>query len=207
VTVPVRLFHYHLVTSELRDVEARYVGRLGFELVARYGRIGDEHVSVEPGVSWEKLEQDGFKLRLSELERGAVNVVVQPGHWRVPRVDHIGIALDEDDFQSVLGRAMQWNLRVQEHGGRRTFVASNAGYRLEVHPPREWIDELLENKDELRVAELQLRADEPDAKAGALADLLGQDAHDNAVDVGGSVVRFVEGGPEGRPELYGERFA
>jgi hypothetical protein len=203
----VHLFHYHLVTSELRDVEARYVGRLGFELVARYGRSGDEHVSVEPGVSWEKLEQDGFKLRLSELERGAVNVVVQPGHWRVPRVDHIGIALDEDDFQSVLGRAMQWNLRVQEHGGRRTFVATNAGYRLEIHPPREWIDELLENKDDLQLAELQLRADEPDAKAGALADLLGLDAHDNAVDVGGAVVRFVEGGPEGRPELYGERFA
>jgi hypothetical protein len=203
----VYLFHYHLVTSELRDVEARYVGRLGFELVARYGRIGDEHVSVEPGVSWEKLEQEGFKLRLSELERGAVNVVVQPGHWRVPRVDHIGIALDEEDFQSVLGRAMQWNLRVQEHGGRRTFVATNAGYRLEIHPPREWIDELLENRDEFQLAELQLRADEPDAKAGALADLLGLEAVDNAVDVGGSVVRFVEGGPEGRPELYGERFA
>ena len=96
-----------------------------------------------------------------------MNVVVQPGHWRVPRVDHLGIALDEDDFQSVLGRAMQWNLRVQEHGGRRTFVATNAGYRLEVHPPREWIDELLENKDDLQLAELQLRADEPDAKAGS----------------------------------------
>jgi hypothetical protein len=202
----VHLFHYHLVTSELRDVEARYVGRLGFDLVARYGRIGEDHVSIEPGVSWEKLEQDGFKLRLSELERGAVNVVVQPGHWRIPRVDHIGIALDEDDFQSVLGRAMRWNLRVQEHGGRRTFVATNAGYRLEVHPPREWIDELLENKDDLQLAELQLRADEPDAKAGALADLLGLEADDNAVDVGGAIVRFVEGGPEGRPELYGERF-
>jgi hypothetical protein len=203
----VYLFHYHLVTSELRDVEARYVGRLGFDLVARYGRIGDEHVSIEPGVSWEKLDQDGFKLRLSELERGAVNVVVQPGHWRVPRIDHLGVALDEEDFQSVLGRAMQWNLRVQEHGGRRTFVATNAGYRLEIHPPREWIDELLENRDELQLAELQLRADEPDAKAGALADLLGLEAHDNAVNVGGTVVRFVEGGPEGRPELYGERFA
>ena len=201
------LFHYHLVTSELRDVEARYVGRLGFDLVARYGRIGDEHVSIEPGVSWEKLDQDGFKLRLSELERGAVNVVVQPGHWRVPRIDHLGVALDEEDFQSVLGRAMQWNLRVQEHGGRRTFVATNAGYRLEIHPPRQWIDDLLENRDELQLAELRLRADEPDAKAGALADLLGLEAHDNTVDVGGTVVRFVEGGPEGRPELYGERFA
>ena len=207
MTGAVHLFHYHLVTSQLRDVEARYLGKLGFDLVARYGRIGDEHVAVEPGVSWEKLDHDGFKLRLSELERGSVNVVVQPGHWRIPRVDHLGVALDEDDFQSVLGRAMQWNLRVQEHGGRRTFVATNAGYRLEVHPPREWIDELLENKDDLQLAELQLRADEPDAKAGALADLLGLDVHDNAVDVGGAVVRFVEGGPEGRPELYGERFA
>ena len=200
------LFHYHLVTSQLREVEARYLGRLGFDLVARYGRVGDDHVAVEPGVSWERLDHDGFKLRLSELERGAVNVVIQPGHWRIPRVDHIGVALDEDDFQSVLGRAMQWNLRVQEHGGRRTFVATNAGYRLEVHPPREWIDELLALQDELKLAELQLRADEPETKAGALADILGLEMANDAVDVGGTLVRFLPGGPEGRPELYGERF-
>ena len=201
------LFHYHLVTSQLRDVEARYLGKLGFDLVARYGRIGDEHVAVEPGVSWDKLDHDGFKLRLSELERGAVNVVVQPGHWRIPRVDHLGVALDEDDFQSVLGRAMQWNLRVQEHGGRRTFVATNAGYRLEVHPPREWIDELLDEHADFRLAELQLRADEPENKAGALADLLGLTMEDNSVLVGDAVVTFLAGGPEGRPELYAERFA
>lgn len=202
-----RLFHYHLVTSKLREVEARYLGKLSFNLVARYGRIGDEHVAVEPGVSWDQLDHDGFKLRLSELERGALNVVVQPGHWEVPRVDHLGVALDEDEFQAVLGRAMQWNLRVQEHGGRRTFVATNAGYRLEVHPPREWIDDLLAHDRELRLTELQLRADEPDTKAGALADILGLELDETAVDVGGTVVRFVPGGPEGRPELYGERFS
>jgi hypothetical protein len=206
MTGAVHLFHYHLVTSQLRDVEARYLGKLGFDLVARYGRIGDEHVAVESGVSWEKLDHDGFKLRLSELERGAVNVVVQPGHWRIPRVDHVGVALDEDDFQSVLGRAMQWNLRVQEHGGRRTFVATNAGYRLEIHPPREWIDELLAEADELQLAELQLRADEPETKAGALADILGLELQGDAVQVGDTLVRFLPDGPEGRPELYGERF-
>jgi hypothetical protein len=199
------LFHYHLVTSQLRDVEARYVGKLGFDLVARYGRIGDEHVAVEPGVSWEKLDHDGFKLRLSELERGSVNVVVQPGHWRIPRVDHLGVALDEEEFQAVLARALEWNLRVQEHGGRRTFVATNAGYRLEVHPPREWIEDLLDNGD-WRLGELQLRADEPETKAGALADILGLELRDNAVLVGETLVRFLPGGPEGRPELYGERF-
>jgi hypothetical protein len=203
----VHLFHYHLVTSQLRDVEARYLGKLGFDLVARYGRIGDEHVAVESGISWEKLDHDGFKLRLSELERGAVNVVVQPGHWRIPRVDHLGVALDEEEFQAVLARALAWNLSVQEHGGRRTFVATNAGYRLEVHPPREWIDELLDDGPDWSLGELQLRADEPETKAGALADILGLDAKDNAVEVGGTLVRFLAGGPEGRPELYGERFS
>jgi hypothetical protein len=203
----VQLFHYHLVTSELRDVEARYLGKLGFELVARYGRIGEEHVALEAGVSWEQLDRDGFKLRLSELTRGAVNVVVQPGHWRIPRVDHIGVALDEEEFDSVLARAADWNLRVQEHGGRRTFITTNAGYRIEAHPPRDWIDAMLDERGEFQLAELQLRADAPLAKAGALADILGLAAEDSSVVVGGTVVSFLPGGPEGRPELAGERFA
>jgi catechol 2,3-dioxygenase-like lactoylglutathione lyase family enzyme len=203
----VHLFHYHLVTSELREVEARYVGKLGFALVARYGRVGDEPVSVEPGIPWENLERDGFKLRLSELQRGAVNVVVQPGHWRLPRIDHLGVVLDEDAFHEVLERASTWNLRIQEHPGRRTFVATNAGYRLEVHPPRDWIDDVLAAGGELRLAELQLRADDPRTKASALAAILGLEATDEAVCIGESVVQFLPGGPEGRPELHAERFA
>ncbi len=200
------LFHYHLVTSEIINVEGRYVGKLGFHLVARYGRVDDEHVSVESGVSWEQLERRGFKLRLTELERGAVNVVIQPGHWRIPRVDHIGVALDEDEYESVLGRAMHDHLRVTEHGGRRTFVATNAGYRLEIHPPREWIEDLLAAATDWRLTELQLRTDDSLAKATALANLLGLELDGTAIDVGGTIVRFVDGGPEGRPELHAERF-
>ncbi len=202
-----RLFHYHLVTSELRDIEARYVGKLGFDLVARYGRIGENHVTVEPGSSWEDLDRRGFKLRLSELQRGAVNVVVQPGHWRVPRVDHLGVVLDEEDFQAVLERATLWNLPVQERGSRRTFVSTNAGYRIEVHPPRDWIDELLDRSDEFSLGELQLKTDRPDQKAGVLADILGLELERDTVEVGATVVRFLPDGPEGRPELYAERFA
>src|SRR3954451_10060859 len=178
-----QLFHYHLVTSRVREVEARYLAKLGFELVARYGRIGDEHTSYEPGVAWQELDRVGFKLRLTELERGAVNVVVQPGQWDVPRVDHIGIALDEDDFAAALARADQLKLRVQEHGGRRTFVATGAGYRVELHPPRDWLEELLDNHDELSLAELQLRADDPEGKANALAELLDVPCDDNGLDL------------------------
>jgi catechol 2,3-dioxygenase-like lactoylglutathione lyase family enzyme len=202
----VELFHYHLVTSDVRDVEARYLGKLGFRLIARYGRIGEDQVHFEAGVSWEELEQKGFRHRLSELERGAVNVVVQPGQWPLPRVDHLGVALDDDEFHEVLERATKRRLRVQEYPGRRTFVATDAGYRLEVHPQRDWIDELLENADELRLEELHLRADDPTAKADALCELLEVEQSDGEVVVGGTTVRFLADGPRGRPELHAEVF-
>ena len=201
------LFHYHLVTSRVREVEARYLGKLGFDLVARHGRIGDDLTSYEPGVSWADLDAIGFKLRLSEVELGAVNVVVQPGQWPLPRVDHLGLALDEDEFDAAVERAQDAELRVQEHGARRTFVSTNAGYRLELHPPRDWIDDLLGRGDRLRLGQLHLRADDPIAKASALADLLDCDRDGGDVEVGDTLVRFVPGGPQGRPELHGEAFA
>ena len=201
-----QLFHYHLVTRRVREVEARYLGKLGFNLIARHGRIGEETTSYEPGVSWHELDRLGFKLRLSELEKGAINVVIQPGQWELPRVDHLGLALDEDDFVAALDRALQRELRVQEHGGRRTFVATNAGYRLELHPPRDWIEELLAAGDDLKLAELHLLADDPEAKATALAEILDIPLDGSSVEVGETLVRFLPGGPQGRPELHAELF-
>jgi catechol 2,3-dioxygenase-like lactoylglutathione lyase family enzyme len=202
----VQLFHYHLVTSKVRDVEARYIAKLGFELVARYGRIGDEQTHFEAGVSWEELDRLGFRLRLSELERGAVNVVVQPGQWDLPRIDHVGFALDEDEFIDVMDRAQRLELRVQEYPGRRTFVATGAGYRVEIHPPREWIEDLLAEAETMRLAGLRLKSENPAAQAGALAQLLDSVLEERRVPVGEAFVEFVEGGPPGRPQLDGELF-
>jgi hypothetical protein len=202
----VHLFHYHLVTSRVREVEARYLGKLGFSLVARHGRIGEETSSFESGHGWEELDQIGFKLRLSELERGAVNVVVQPGQWELPRVDHLGIALDEEDFIATIARAELRDLRVQEHGGRRTFVSTNAGYRLELHPPRDWLDDFLAARSQLELAELHLRADDPELKAAALGELLAVPYTENTVTVGETLVRFTPKGPQGRPQLDAELF-
>ena len=201
-----QLFHYHLVTSKVREVEARYVGKLGFTLIARHGRIGEETTAFEAGHGWDDLDRMGFKLRLTELERGAVNVVVQPGQWELPRVDHLGFALDEDDFAATLARAEGRDLRIQEHGGRRTFVSTNAGYRLELHPPRDWLDDLLANAPELKLAELHLRADDPPLKASALGELLEAPYTDDSVMVGDTIVRFVPEGPQGRPQLHAELF-
>jgi hypothetical protein len=204
----VHLFHYHLVANDVRALEARYVGKLGFGLVARYGRFGERAARSGPGVPWESLDRDGFEPRLIELQQGSVNVVLQPGNWQVPRLDHLGVVMDdEDDFQEVLVRALSWNLPVQERSSARTFVSTNMGYRVEVHPPRPWIEELVAEQDELALADLQLRATEPGQKAAALADILGLDLADgDAVDVGGARVEFLDGGPDGRPELYAERF-
>jgi hypothetical protein len=202
----VHLFHYHLVTSRVREVEARYIGKLGFDLIARHGRIGEDLTSYEAGVSWTELDAMGFKLRLCELELGSVNVVVQPGQWPVPRVDHLGFALDDDEFEGAVERAEEAELRVQEHGGRRTFVSTNAGYRLELHPPRDWLDDLLGQAHRLRLSELHLRSDDPETKAEALADVLDCTRIGADVEVGETLVRFVPGGPQGRPELHAELF-
>jgi hypothetical protein len=201
------LFHYHLVTSKVRLLEGRYLGKLGFELVGRYGWKGESSQWFEPGTSWEDLDAMGFRLRLVELARGAINVVLQPGHWDVPRVDHLGIALDEDEFEAVIDRANEFGLKVQDHPGKRTFVTTEAGYRLEVHPPRDWIEDAIAQEDEYRLAEIQLRASDPEEKAVALAEILDLERRDTEVAVGDSVVRFLPDGPEGRPELVAELMA
>src|SRR5262249_10555777 len=148
------LFHYHLVTSKVREVEARYVGKLGFSLVARHGRIGEDTTSFEAGFGWDDLDGMGFKLRLTELERGAVNVVVQPGRGGLPRVDRVGWASDEEAFGGPPARAELDRWRVRERGARGPFVSTTAGSRLELHPPRDWLDELLAGSSELQLAEL-----------------------------------------------------
>jgi hypothetical protein len=200
----VQLFHYHLVTSKVRLLEGRYLGKLGFELVGRYGWRGESSQWFEPGTSWEDLDAMGFRLRLVELARGAVNVVIQPGHWDVPRVDHFGISLDESEYETVIDRAGELGLKVQDHPGKRTFVTTEAGYRLEVHPPRDWIEEALSQADDLRLDEIHLRANDPEEKAVALAEILDLDRTSTEVSVGDTVVRFLPGGPEGRPELVAE---
>jgi hypothetical protein len=85
-------------------------------------------------------------------------------------------------------------------------VSTNAGYRLELHPPRDWLDDLLAGSSELQLAELHLRADDPELKAATLGELLGTPYTADSVIVGETVVRFVPDGPQGRPQLHAELF-
>jgi hypothetical protein len=54
------------------------------------------------------------------------------------------------------------------------------------------------------LGELHLLADNPDAKAAVLAELLDSERDGTSVYVGDSIVRFFPGGPQGRPQLQAE---
>ena len=84
------------------------------------------------------------------------------------------------------------------------FVATNAGYRLEVHPPRDWVDDALAEAEDLQIDELHLRAHDPEEKAVALSEILLLEREGTSVSLGESIVRFLPAGPEGRPELVAE---
>jgi hypothetical protein len=191
----VHLFHYHVLSRAVRELEQRYEA-LGFRLVARYGTLGGEQVAAGPGQGWDELDLGGFRHRLTELERGGVNVVVQPGRTPESLVDHVGVLLSPAERETVLERAGAAGLRVQDRGGRRTFVATGAGYRLELRsdaapPASPW--------------EVALAAADPADAAAALAGLTGAAVADGAVTLGRGCVRFVPGGPLGRPRLAAER--
>jgi hypothetical protein len=195
-----RLVHYHLVSSSVRALEARYLGKLGLRLVARYGRIGEERCAYEAGIPWEALDRIGFKARETELEGGGVNVVVQTGQWSHPRLDHLGLVGNEELLAELVRRAERRGLATQSlAGGRRTSIATGAGLRLEYALGDE-------EGEAPALTELHLRTDAPGPRAKALASLLGTKADGTQLEVGGTLVRFIEGGPRGRPELWAERF-
>jgi hypothetical protein len=192
----VQLFHYHLTTSHVREHEQRYVEELGFRLVARYGSLAGAAIAAGPEREWAELDQLGFRHRLTELERDGVNLVVQPGRWEPPLVDHVGVLATQAELELVLGRATAGGSHVQERHGRRTFVASGAGYRLEL-------------RTDLACAvapfEVSLAAEDAATAAAALGALLDVEPRRGAIEVGRGVIRFLPGGPSGRPRLAGER--
>jgi hypothetical protein len=192
----VQLFHFHLTTSRVREHEERYLQELGFRLVARYGSLAGGAIAAGPEREWEELDRLGFRHRLTELERDGVNVVVQPGRWEPPLVDHVGVLTTEAGLELVLARAAAGGLTVQERNGRRTFVATGAGFRLEL-------------RTDLACAvapfEVSLAAEDPSAAAGALGALLDVEPLRNVLELGSGVVRFLPGGPSGRPRLAYER--
>ena len=191
------LFHVHLLTTDVAAAEQQHLAA-GFAVLQRTGRIGGEPVSFDESVGWDELEHRGFRLRLVSLGRAGVEVVLQPGRWVAPRVDHLGVLVTPAETKAVLGRAEARGLAVQARGNARTFVSTGAGYRLELRPA-----EL--SPPPAQPLHVHLATADPAAAAAAVAVLIGVEARDGAVELGHGVVRFHPGGPESRPALTVQR--
>ena len=205
----VHLFHYHLVTSQLRDVEARYLGKLGFDLVAplrpdrRRARRGRARAS--PGRS---STTTASSSALSELERGSVNVVVQPGHWRSR-----GSTTSASRSTRTTSRRCSAARCSGTCACRSTAAAGRSSRRTPATGSRS--TRRASGSTSCSTQERRARGSpscscaptSPATKAGALADILGLRRDGTTPSTSAStIVRFLPGGPEGRPELYGERF-
>ena len=89
------LFHYHLVTSRVREVEARYLGKLGFELVARHGRIGEDLTSFEADSRAQVQERaEWVRSQPVEIESEPQEYSYTPGYFAFFFYDPDGMKLE-----------------------------------------------------------------------------------------------------------------
>jgi hypothetical protein len=93
------LFHVHFEVQDVPAAEAE-LERDGFALRARFAYVGQDVRRFAPD---EPLA--GARLRLSELEHGAVNVVLMPSRFAERRLGHFGVSASPDEHAAVLRRA------------------------------------------------------------------------------------------------------
>lgn len=161
------LFHVHFEVQDVRAAEAE-LERDGFALRARFAYVGQDVRRFEPD---EPLA--GARLRLSELEQGAVNVVLMPSRFPERRLGHFGVSASPDEHAAVLRRADDLGLR-SKPDEVRSFVELDRQLRLEVSDGRRYgyDDAQLET---LRIERLEIASADPEAAGERLEGLVGPD--------------------------------
>ena len=124
-----RVFHLHFYCQELKLYEEFFTKELGFKIIGRF--------SVKGGVlpenyEWEQIQNNKIRIRLIELQKGGVNIVIMLGKFEIPKLEHFGFILPSNVFDETLIKARSAGLRVQERPNR-TFISSNLGFRIGIH--------------------------------------------------------------------------
>lgn len=125
------LFHVHFEVDDLAAAETE-LERDGFALRARFAYVGREARRFKPD---EPL--DGARLRLSELEQGAVNVVLMPSRFPERRLGHFGVTAEPSEHAGVLERAAELGLRSRPDDVR-SFVQLDRQLQLEISDARRY---------------------------------------------------------------------
>ena len=82
-------------------------------------------------MSWEELQRRKVRLRLVELERGAVNVVLMRSRFPEIRLGQLGLVINEVERERILGRAKADGIRVRDHDFR-WLLATGQRFDLEL---------------------------------------------------------------------------
>jgi len=182
-TVPVMLlYHVHFDVADVPTLERRYVSD-GFDVVARYGYLGREHQAFGPEMGWDELERIGLRLRLVELESGAVNVVVMRGKNDVPHLGQIGWGGSDEEVAAARGRADDLGLRMRANPNR-ILINSGQGFDIELTPPdRHSYDAAA--RAARSISWLEVACADPAAASSVVSQVVGDGADDQ--------LRFVEG--------------
>lgn len=189
-----RLFHLHYNAPDVAHAERALADR-GVPLQRRFGRVRGEAVALDPG----ETEPEDFRLRLQTHQRGYANLTLAPG--RALRFDHLGLCTRE--FDAIVGRAGERGWSVRDPDGRRPFVMTPWGFRVELHRDGSEVESSLGDWDEAHLSEVELRVPNPDEVRDGLGEVFG-DVPGLGVESGGE--RSEDRAFVPRFELGGEAF-
>lgn len=159
-----RPFHLHFNTPNVSAAERR-LESTGLPLRRRFGRIDGEFAALDPSDE----VPDDFQLRLQTHQRGYVNLTVAPG--RRPHFDHLGLCTDEFDAIVERVNGVGWSIRDSE--GRRPFVMTPWGFRVELHRDGSDVESDLGAWADAHPAEIRLAVPDPDAVREGLESVFG----------------------------------
>lgn len=182
--VPATLFHLHFFSRELRGYEQFLTEQLGFQIQARYSQTGGV---LEAGMPWSQIQQQGIKLRLIDLQLGAVNIVLMPGKYEHAQCEHFGLLLSPTDYKVVLERAQDLGLSARENP-RRTFLSSKLGFRIEIQ-----IAETLEQDEALRLSRVDFQCQQPNEFKDLMQGLFGFEFDGPRCQIGDTEIVLSEG--------------
>ena len=164
------LFHVHFDVADVPASEAEFE-RDGFRVKARFGFVGREHRRFDPSIGWDELAELGVRLRLVELERGAVNVVLMRAKAPDRRLGQVGFTATGEERGDVLARAAACGLK-SEPDDVRSFVRLDHRLDLELSDAGRYAYDAAALA-ELRIESLEVACARPERSAMLARMLLG----------------------------------
>ena len=155
-----RLFHLHYNAPDVARLEAELTAA-GLSLHRRFGWVDDEFRSLEP----DEPVPDGWRLHLQTMQAGYANVTL--GQGTRFGFDHLGLYTGAFDAIVERARAAGWSVR--EPDGRRPFVMTPWGFRVELHPDGDDVEATLGSWTDGRIDAVHLAVPDESAVRGAEA--------------------------------------